>query len=288
MLKRAQNSSNITRLPTVNATRVSEWRDNFGYPISHLAAIYPAAVIGRSTAQPLLGVAKATLFAIGGASGCDLSDPSKLDCERAGCTLASNENCTKGDAGWTPPNGYCLLWPGAGRLADRNDSVGGPGLSSRYLLTHWGRSLNYSMTSSGWPRIMGGLEEIGAIPGVLGMLLDEGQTDGVIRLFPGWTSNSDASFTTLRAAGAFLVSATYSAGAHVCESGCVTGGEIVSEKGRQLTIDLSNFGVEETAKLCVYQGGKRLPATTTKQGHARLPTVVGGRYELAPCAIRGG
>ena len=32
------------------------------------------------------------------------------------------------------------------------------------------------MTSSGWPSINGGLEEIGAIPGALCVLLDEGQT----------------------------------------------------------------------------------------------------------------
>lgn len=278
------NSTNITRLPTANATR-SGWHDNFGYPITHLAAMYPAAVIGRATPEPLLQIAKDTLFAVGAGGDCDLSDPSQVDCDRPGCTLTQNNNCTKNDAGWTPPNGYCLLWPGAGRLSDRNDSVGGPGLSSRYLLIHWGRSLNYSMTSSGWPSIMGGLEEIGAIPGLLGMLLDEGTVDGVIRLFPGWTSGSDASFTTLRGAGAFLVSATYNASTPTCETGCVTSGEIISEMGRRLTIDLRNFEVQ-AAKLCVFDGaggGKALPTTTTKEGYTRLDTVAGHRYALRLC-----
>lgn len=53
--------------------------------------------------------------------------------------------------------------------------------------------------------------------------------DGVIRLFPNWDRNKDASFDQLRAAGAFLVSATL-------KNGKVTRIKVVSEKGGTLKI----------------------------------------------------
>ncbi len=52
---------------------------------------------------------------------------------------------------------------------------------------------------------------------------------GEVRFFPNWPDSLDASFRTLRAAGAFLVSAEY-------RDGAVTTIEITSEKGGPLTI----------------------------------------------------
>ena len=93
------NSSNLTSLPA--ATRGSSyWHSNMGYPITHLAGIYPAAVVQRGDDPALVKVARATLLTAG-------------ECfPEATCK------------GWTPPNGYCLLWPGAGRLASREGSAG--------------------------------------------------------------------------------------------------------------------------------------------------------------------
>ena len=51
--------------------------------------------------------------------------------------------------------------------------------------------------------------------------------DGTIRLFPNWPLDKDAEFHNLRAAGAFLVSATL-------KNGKVTGIEIISEAGGQV------------------------------------------------------
>lgn len=53
--------------------------------------------------------------------------------------------------------------------------------------------------------------------------------EGVVRLFPNWPKKLDARFGTLRAAGAFLVSAELKGGeiSHV---------KITSEKGRDCTI----------------------------------------------------
>ena len=53
--------------------------------------------------------------------------------------------------------------------------------------------------------------------------------DGIIELFPNWPSTADASFSTLRARGAFLVSATVA-------DGEITRIEIHSEKGNPVTL----------------------------------------------------
>ena len=55
--------------------------------------------------------------------------------------------------------------------------------------------------------------------------------DGTIRLFPNWPSEKDAAFHTLRAAGAFLVSAEI-------KNGKVDEIEILSETGSPLKIIL--------------------------------------------------
>jgi hypothetical protein len=53
--------------------------------------------------------------------------------------------------------------------------------------------------------------------------------EGVIRFFPVWPRQLDARFGTLRAVGAFLVSAEL-------KNGKVTHAHILSEKGRGLTV----------------------------------------------------
>ena len=181
--------------------------------------------------------------------------------------------------GWTPPNGYCLLWPGAGRLASREDSAGAEGLSGRYLLTHFGLSLNVTMRASGWPEITGGLEQLGATDGIHSMLVQN--DEDVLRLFPGWPSSADAAFTTLRAQGAFLVSARYEAAARN-----VTAARVVSEAGRRLTME--NPWAAMGHQLCVRNVtvstmGEVLPLVAVSGGHQRVETVSGGRYSLEPC-----
>jgi hypothetical protein len=65
--------------------------------------------------------------------------------------------------------------------------------------------------------------------------------NGTIRLFPNWPMDKDASFSQLRAAGAFLVSA-------VLKDGEVSGIEIHSEKGSKLRIILPwDKAIVETA-----------------------------------------
>ena len=73
----------------------------------------------------------------------------------------------------------------------------------------------------------GGIENVSPALGVTEMLLQS--HDGVIRLFPCWPKDQDARFGTLRAVGAFLVSAEL-------KNGEIRGVTILSEKGRDCTI----------------------------------------------------
>jgi hypothetical protein len=67
-----------------------------------------------------------------------------------------------------------------------------------------------------------------ALPAVVNECLMQSY-NGVIRLFPNWPLDRRASFRTLRAVGAFLVSAA-------CEGGKVRWGEVVSEVGGPLRL----------------------------------------------------
>ena len=73
----------------------------------------------------------------------------------------------------------------------------------------------------------GGIESCGGFLAISEMLMQS--HEGVIRFFPSWPKDQDARFGTLRAVGAFLVSAEL-------KGGVVTGVTIVSEKGKPCTV----------------------------------------------------
>jgi hypothetical protein len=73
----------------------------------------------------------------------------------------------------------------------------------------------------------GGIESCGGFLAINEMLLQS--HEGVIRFFPCWPKDQDARFGSLRAVGAFLVSAEL-------QGGVVSGVKIVSEKGRDCTV----------------------------------------------------
>jgi len=73
----------------------------------------------------------------------------------------------------------------------------------------------------------GGIESCGGFLVINEMLLQS--HEGVLRFFPCWPKDQDAKFGNLRAVGAFLVSAEL-------KNGIVTGVKIVSEKGRDCTV----------------------------------------------------
>jgi hypothetical protein len=73
-----------------------------------------------------------------------------------------------------------------------------------------------------------GMEHQSIVPNAIQEMLLQSH-EGVLRFFPCWPEQMDASFTTLRARGAFLVSAER-------KNGVVSGVKILSEKGRACTV----------------------------------------------------
>ena len=90
-----------------------------------------------------------------------------------------------------------------------------------------------------------------------------------IRLFQGWPRTEDASFTNIRAWGAFLVSSAL-------KNGMVTSVKINSEKGRNCTIQ--NPWPNQT--ITVYRNNKK--AETVSGSRITLKTSVGEQIELKP------
>ena len=73
-----------------------------------------------------------------------------------------------------------------------------------------------------------GMEQQSIVPNAIQEMLMQSH-EGVIRFFPCWPKDQDARFETLRARGAFLVSAEQ-------KNGTICGVRITSEKGRDCTI----------------------------------------------------
>ena len=73
----------------------------------------------------------------------------------------------------------------------------------------------------------GGIENCAGFNAINEMLLQS--HEGVLRFFPCWPKDQDARFGTLRAVGAFLVSAEM-------KNGVVSGVKIISEKGKDCTV----------------------------------------------------
>lgn len=113
----------------------------------------------------------------------------------------------------------------------------------------------------------GGIENVSPSLAVTEMLLQS--HDGVLRLFPCWPARLDARFGTLRAVGAFLISAELTAGK-------ISGVTIVSEKGNPCI--LVNPWPERSVQLTrdgraalVLQGARLTLATTAGESLALTP-----------------
>ena len=123
----------------------------------------------------------------------------------------------------------------------------------------------------------GGIEKAGGAVAINDMLLMS--FEGFLRFFPVWPPADDARFTTLRAVGAFLVSAAL-------DDGVVHGIEVVSEAGGNCTI-LSPWSPPEAAPMVTTATGAQV-AVEHVDGPPGVPvlwrfaTSVGGVYTIAP------
>ena len=144
-----------------------------------------------------------------GALGLD-SDPKLLE-------IARNTHAVLGR--WRDYNGFPTYYTAAARI----------GIDPKLILDN----LRYQLEHHSYPNLFvfyggGGIECCSAVPTSVNEMLLQSH-EGVLRLFPCWPKDRDARFGTLRAYGAFLVSAEL-------KGGHVQPVRITSEKGRDCTV----------------------------------------------------
>ena len=163
---------NVSVWTEANDTAAQFLSNAAGYPIVYTAALHPAETVGLSSHTADLSIAWNTVSVL----------------------AASND--------WKPMNGLCMGWPPATRVA-------GPSRASG-ILDGWEGALIATMNNNFYPDLKGGgIEQAGATEAVNSALLQS--QEGYLRLFPMWPPSENASFVNLRARGAFLVTASWSA-----------------------------------------------------------------------------
>jgi hypothetical protein len=186
-------------------------------------------------------------------------DPHQLEIARNSMQEMDSWGVTKGG---NTNNGFCKIFPIAARIGwPAEDLVA----KFKAAILHQWRPSNLTVFQGG-----GGIETAGSIEAINSMLLQH--EAGVLRIFPNWPHAMDASFTRLRAKGAFLVSAEQHAGA-------IPFVDILSEKGGDLTI-ANPWPSHEVSVTITGKLAQRLSADASGQLH--LQTIAGTHYRLAP------
>jgi hypothetical protein len=119
---------------------------------------------------------------------------------------------------WIDGNGSNSFFPAAVRIGYDPDTI----------LYHLDRYVKHTFPNGFQLDNPHGIENLSTVPNTVNEMLCTGH-QGVVRLFPVWPRNRDASFYQIRVEGAFLVSAKLKGG-EVCD---VT---VFSEQGRELNL----------------------------------------------------
>jgi hypothetical protein len=211
---------------------------NKEYPISNFAAMWPTDEIGatQTADTALLARAKQTVYGL-------------------------NKYQAKP---WANTNGFCLSWPPAVRISGQEDAL--------TLIQAFATAIASTTGNNACVINHGGmLENIGATVAINDLLLQS--HGGVMRFFPVWNASAlgPASFTTLRAYGAFLVSASVDGG------GAVSPVTLFSEVGGSLVFASPwGGGVPQ-----VTDGkGATVPVTTVSPGMYSFPTSAGDTFTI--------
>ena len=223
-----------------NATVVWPWC-NANYPIANFAAMWPTDEMATFDPE-LFAVAKTTVYAINNYSGYYF---------KGSMTPYANQN------------GFGLSWPPAVRVSNTSDAV--------ELLLRFATAAHRVTYGNGIDANTGGmLENMGAAVAINDMLFQS--YTGVLRFFPVWDPKAlgPASFTTLRAYGAFLVSASIGA------DGTVSPVTVVSEVGSNCTVEppWSSLMVRSAA-------GTAVATTPVSNGMFRFATSASATYTLS-------
>ena len=159
---------------------------------------------------------------------------------------------------WTDNNGFSSWYSACARI----------GYDPKRILA----GLRHECDTRSAPNLLlqyggGGIENCSGFLAINEMLLQS--HEGVIRFFPCWPKDMDARFGTLRAAGAFLVSAEL-------KSGIISGVKILGEKGR----DCSLVNPWPDKKVQVIRNGKN--TETVSGDRFTLKTSINETFEFCP------
>jgi hypothetical protein len=144
----------------------------------------------------------------------------------------------------------------------------------RRLIARWrhGNGLIWAMTVGAYGHCGGWTESLGVCAPLQEMLLQS--WDGSIRLFPAWPKHVEARFTTLRAEGAFLVSAAW-------KQGTVQSVQITSERGTPCRLHTP------WPEIVITDAEGNIVPTTREEGDiVCFETQPGGDYEGSPTLKR--
>lgn len=152
---------------------------------------------------------------------------------------------------WDDSNGFCSYFPCAARL----------GIDPELILSKLREIIGqHAYGSTAFDFGGGGIENCSTIPATINEMLLQSY-EGVVRLFPDWTRTKDASFKSLRADGAFLITASIKNGE--------INAEIYSEKGE--TLVLENPYSDRSCTVETKNGSQTIPAS----GRITLKTTTG-------------
>jgi hypothetical protein len=206
------------------------------------------------------------------------SDPQLLEVARNTVQMEND-----GDSFAPGGAGFCLAWPPAAKVANRQ--------MARATLENFTRAIPLisganNGTNNGWENDNGGgLEDIGAIQAIHLMLLQT--IDSALVLFPAWPVDSSVSFTQLRSAKAFLVSASWDHGDVVSpiRVTSLAAAELVLAKPwpKVCVQHDSSRGDQVPGQVLVTDGvGRGLP-DVDPYGRMTIKTMKGQRYALSKC-----
>jgi hypothetical protein len=162
---------------------------------------------------------------------------------------------------WLDNNGMSSFFPAAARVGyDPNTILA----QLDNMVASWGWANGFYSANGGW------MENESVVPNTIQEMLMQSQ-EGVIRFFPCWPTNLDGRFGTLRAYGAFLVSAQQ-------HNGLVAGVHITSEKGQPCTVQNPWPG----QSVAVTRNG--LLGEVVSGARFTLPTSANETLDLAPAS----
>jgi hypothetical protein len=170
--------------------------------------------------------------------------------------LERARNQIKVMARWIDLNGCNSFYPAAARVGYDPEII-------LQKLGHWTTTASPNGMRSDNPH---GTEQFSVVPCTLQEMLFQSY-DSMLRFFPNWPKAQDARFGTLRAHGAFLVSAELN-------DGQIGGVKITSEKGRDCTVVNPWPG----KKVQVFRNGK--PSESIEGERLTFPTSTGETLEL--------